>query len=137
MESRADSTALRYHVAFSNPNGSVGRISTTASATAYTTSSDYRLKENVAPITGASERVLALNPVQFSWIGSEGPLLDGFLAHEVQSVVPEAIDGEKDAVAPNGAPIYQGIDQSKLVPLLTAALQDALLRIEALEAKVN
>jgi hypothetical protein len=143
LESHAQSTSTRYHIAFSNTNGAsgapavVGKISTNAAATSYTTSSDYRLKENVVPITSAANRVLELNPVQFNWIGHEGSAVDGFLAHEVQEVVPEAIDGVKDAVDEDGNPIYQGIDQSKLVPLLTAALQDALLRIEALEAKVN
>ena len=136
LESAVDSTGARYHITFSN-GAAVGRITTNGSATAYTTSSDYRLKENVVSITGAADRVLALNPVRFNWVAHPEYSMDGFLAHEVQEVVPEAIDGEKDAVDKNENPIYQGIDQSKLVPLLTAALQEALLRIEALEAKVK
>jgi hypothetical protein len=113
----------------------VGSISVTSSATAYNTSSDYRLKEDVQPMVGASDRVLALNPVNFAW-KADGSRVDGFLAHEAQSVVPEAVTGEKDAVDAEGNPEYQGIDQSKLVPLLTAALQEALQKIETLEARV-
>lgn len=114
----------------------VGSVSVTASATAYNTSSDYRLKEDVQPMTGASERVLALKPVNFAW-KADGTRVDGFLAHEAQEVVPEAVTGEKDAVDAEGNPDYQGIDQSKLVPLLTAALQEALQKIEALEARIT
>jgi hypothetical protein len=136
IESATASTSTRYHISFSN-GAVVGRIYTSASATTYSTSSDYRLKENVVPIDDAAERVLALNPVRFNWIAHPEYSMDGFIAHEVQPIVPEAIDGEKDAVDENNNPMYQGIDQSKLVPLLTAALQEALLRIEALEAKVN
>ena len=112
----------------------VGTINVTASATSYNTSSDYRLKTDVQPMTGASDRVQALQPVNFEWL-ADGSRTDGFLAHELQAVVPEAATGTKDAVDEDGNPEYQGIDQSKLVPLLTAALQEALARIEALEAK--
>jgi hypothetical protein len=113
----------------------VGSITTTASATAYNTSSDYRLKEDWVAVADASTRVNALKPVNFAW-KVDGSRVDGFLAHEVAEVVPEAITGEKDAVDAEGKPVYQGIDQSKLVPLLTAALQEALARIETLEADV-
>jgi len=112
----------------------VGSISVTASATAYNTSSDYRLKENLAPITGAVDRVNALQPRRFNFIAEPHKIVDGFVAHEVSDIVPEAITGEKDAVDADGNPEYQGIDQSKLVPLLTAAIQELTARIEALEA---
>jgi len=115
--------------------GQVGSISITASSTAYNTSSDYRLKTDAQPMTGASARVQALNPVNFEWI-ADGTRVDGFLAHEAQAVVPEAVTGEKDAVDADGNPEYQGIDQSKLVPLLTAALQEALDEITDLKARV-
>ena len=120
---------------FSNDNGLIGYVQTSGSTTSYITSSDYRLKTDIQPMTGASDRVLALNPVNFEWISS-GERVDGFLAHEAAEVVPEAVSGEKDAVNEDGSPKYQGIDQSKLVPLLTAALQEALARIETLEADV-
>jgi hypothetical protein len=105
----------------------VGRISVTESATSYITSSDYRLKENVGPLTDALDRVKQLKPYRFNFVATPEARVDGFFAHEVAPVVPEAVSGEKDAEE------YQGMDHSKLVPLLTAALQAAILRIEALE----
>jgi hypothetical protein len=114
----------------------VGTISVTTTATAYNTSSDYRLKENVVPLTGAIDRVNQLQVHRFNFIADPEITVDGFLAHEAQEVVPECATGEKDAVNDEGNPVYQGIDQSKLVPLLTAALQEAIGRIETLEAKV-
>jgi len=122
-------------VQFYNDSNGVGSISVSGSTTAYNTSSDYRLKTDVQPMTGASERVQALNPVNFEWI-SEGTRVDGFLAHEAQAVVPESVTGTKDAVDADGNPDYQGIDQSKLVPLLTAALREALTKIDSLEARI-
>ena len=77
-----------------------------------------------------------LAPKRFNFIVDADTTVDGFLAHEVQTVVPEAITGEKDAVDSDNNPVYQGIDQSKLVPLLTAALQEAVAKIEVLETKV-
>jgi hypothetical protein len=139
IETIAASTALRYHIIFANGNGIVGSISTNASATAFNTSSDYRLKENIEPISNASHRVSLLNPVRFNWIADPGgPVVDGFIAHEVQSVVPEAITGQKDEVNPeDGKPVFQGIDQSKLVPLLAAALKEAIGEIADLKARVS
>jgi hypothetical protein len=115
----------------------VGTISVTTTATAYNTSSDYRLKENVVPLTGAADRVNQLQVHRFNFIADPDKTVDGFLAHEAQAVVPECVTGEKDAVDENGNPVYQGIDQSKLVPLLTAALQEALAEIENLKARVT
>ena len=116
-------------------NNLIGYISCTSTSTAYITSSDYRLKEDWQPMTGATERVKALKPVNFAW-KLNGSRVDGFLAHEAQAVVPEAVTGEKDAVDAEGNPEYQGIDQAKLVPLLTAALQEALAKIDDLTARV-
>ena len=132
-----NSTAARYQITFYNPNGLVGRIETSGSTTYYVTSSDYRLKENVVGVTGASARVQQLNPVRFNFIADPDTTVDGFLAHELAEVVPEAVSGEKDAVDAEGNPEYQGIDQSKLVPLLTAALQEALAKIDDLTARVS
>lgn len=114
----------------------VGTISVTTTATAYNTSSDYRLKENLVPIANAIERVKLLQPYRFNFKSEPNTTVDGFVAHEVAAVVPEMVTGEKDAVDENGEPVYQGIDQSKLVPLLTAALQEAIARIEVLEASL-
>jgi hypothetical protein len=155
----ATATTSTAAVGFVNPNGSVGNISISGSTTSYNTSSDYRLKTDAQPLTGASARVQALNPVNFEWIAS-GDRVDGFLAHEAQAVVPESVTGTKDAtcteeyeVTPavldaagnvvteavmgtRSVPKYQSIDQSKLVPLLTAALQEALTKIDDMETRL-
>ena len=80
---------------------------------------------------------MALRPSRFNFINSPEQTIDGFLAHEAQEVVPEAVTGEKDAVDEEGNPDYQSIDQAKLVPLLTAALQEALTKIEDLETRLS
>ena len=123
--------SLRYNGA------QVGSISVTASATAYNTSSDYRLKENVVNLSGAIDRVKLLKPSRFNFIADPDTTVDGFVAHEVSDIVPEAVHGEKDAVDADGNPEYQGIDQSKLVPLLTAALKEALTKIDSLETRIT
>jgi len=131
------STSTRYHQSFSNPNGVVGSISTNGSATSFNTSSDYRLKENVVDITDGITRVNQLQVHRFNFIADPDTTVDGFIAHEAQAVVPECVTGTKDEVDDEGNPVYQGIDQSKLVPLLTAALQEALAEIESLKARVT
>ncbi len=113
-----------------------GYIYVTSTGTTYNTLSDYRLKENVVPLTGAFDRVMQLPVHRFNFVSDPDSTVDGFLAHEAQSVVPEAVIGQKDAVDENGKPVYQGIDQSKLVPLLTAALQEAITKIDALESRI-
>ena len=126
----------------------VGTIKCTTTATQYNTSSDYRLKENAIAISDGITRLKTLKPYRFNFIDNPNQTVDGFFAHEV-TAVPEAVTEEKDAVitqsmidsgdAPDGEvgdPIYQQIDQSKLVPLLTAALQESILKIETLETKV-
>jgi len=115
----------------------VGNIAVTTTATAYNTSSDYRLKENVVSLTGAVERLNQLQVHRFNFLADPAKTVDGFIAHEAQAVVPECVTGNKDAVDEDGKPIYQGIDQSKLVPLLTAALQEAVAKIETLEARLT
>ena len=132
--SQSDSTSSSIHLYFRNPNGFVGNISTSGTATAYNTSSDYRLKENVVAISGATERLKQLKPSRFNFIADADTTVDGFLAHEVADIVPEAITGTKDAVDADGNPEYQGIDQSKLVPLLVATIQELEARIAALES---
>ena len=128
-------------IEFDNATGSlVGRITINSGTTAYVTSSDYRLKENVADMTGATTRLKQLKPKRFNWIADDtNTLIDGFLAHEVSGVVPEAVAGEKDAVHPEGHHEAgeidpQGIDHSKLVPLLVKTIQELEARITILEA---
>jgi hypothetical protein len=135
--SRNSGTGSYGHMVFYNDNGNVGNITTSGSATAYNTSSDYRLKENVAAVTDGITRLQQLKPSRFNFIADPDHTVDGFIAHEAQAVVPECVTGEKDAVDADGNPVYQGIDQSKLVPLLTAALQEAIAKIESLEARLT
>jgi hypothetical protein len=165
------------HLKFFNGNGAVGSIFTNGSGTTYSTSSDYRLKENVTYDFDATSRLKQLKPSRFNFIADADTTVDGFLAHEVSSIVPEAIGGTKDAteditdvvlnadgtvnsdgvsqsdwtagksegtyandttwVASKTVPKYQGIDQSKLVPLLTKALQEQQATIEALTARIT
>ena len=145
---------------FRNGNGVVGFIQTNGTGTSYSTGSDYRLKENVSSISDGITRLKQLKPSRFNFIADADKTLDGFLAHEAQAVVPEAVTGTKDALKvwkehekdelPDGVsvgdnkldgdgntiPEIQAIDQAKLVPLLTAALQEAIAKIETLETKV-
>lgn len=137
-----DTSASQSMVIFGNTNNdAVGSIATSGSATTYNTSSDYRLKQDITPMTGALAKVALLKPVNYKWKfdGSDG---EGFIAHELAEVCPNAVTGEKDAVNEDGNPIHQGIDTSFLVATLTAAIQEqqALItsltsRIAALEAK--
>jgi hypothetical protein len=151
-------------ILFRRSGSGVGSISVTTSSTSYNTSSDYRLKENIADITGAIARVKQLAPKRFNFIADpDDTTVDGFLAHEAQTVVPEAVTGTHngletwtqreidDGEAPDGTsagdnkldedgntiPEMQGIDQSKLVPLLTAALKEAITKIETLETEMT
>ena len=128
-------TSINDAILFRNPNGDVGRITTSGSSTSYNTSSDYRLKENLVAISDGITRLKTLKPYRFNFIKTPDTTVDGFLAHEV-TAVPEATTGTKDEVDSDNNPVYQGIDQSKLVPLLTAALQEAITKIETLEAEV-
>ena len=111
-------------------------ISISSGVVSYNTTSDYRLKENEVAISDGITRLKLLKPYRFNYKNNPSKTMDGFFAHEVTPAVPEAIKGTKDAVYPNGDLKTQGIDQSKLVPLLTAALQEAIAKIETLETKV-
>lgn len=122
------------HMNFANTNGVIGSISTNGTTTAYNTTSDYRVKTDLKPID--NELLMNLRPVDFEWT-TDGTRSMGFLAHELQSVIPDAVTGEKDAVDENGNQVLQGVDYSKVVPLLTSALQGALMKIEELEQRIN
>ena len=126
---------IQYHTGSSGNTNGVGGISCNASSVTYATSSDYRLKENAVSISDGITRLKTLKPYRFNFTADTSTTVDGFFAHEV-TAVPEAITGTKDEVDSNGDPKYQGIDQSKLVPLLVAALQEAVAKIETLETKV-
>ena len=138
LETKADDTNARFHIAFTNANGTVGNIQTGNSTTSYQTTSDYRLKENVVNLTNATARLAQLQPRRFNFIADGADsTIDGFLAHEVATVVPEAVSGQKDATKVdndgNTVPEYQSMDASKLVPLLVATIQELEARITALE----
>jgi hypothetical protein len=186
LNRNADGATANFQLSGTN----CGSIRVSPNATSYVTSSDYRLKENVVALDDAADRLLQLRPVRFNFVGAAETVVDGFIAHEAQEVVPEAVCGSKDEMEDIGniydsdgnlieenvpepspealatrssrsvidagdegegstreartyrwektetVPVYQGIDQGKIVPLLTAALQEAVLRIEALEAKL-
>jgi len=140
LELQGANTAGTYAAAiFRDGNGTdCGSIDINASGntTAYTTSSDYRLKENITEITDGITRVKKLNPSRFNFIADPDRIVDGFIAHEVQGIVPEAVSGEKDAVNEDGKPEYQGVDYGRITPLLTAALKEAIEKIEMLEARI-
>ena len=132
-DTRADASSSA-SFSFKRQGTQVGTISTTTSATAYNTSSDYRLKENVAPMQNALDTVAQLNPVTYTW-KADGSAGQGFIAHELQAVVPDCVTGTKDAVDAEGNPQYQGVDTSFLVATLVKAIQELTARVAELEAK--
>jgi hypothetical protein len=113
-----------------------GTVTTNGTTVAYNTSSDYRLKENVQPMQNALSIVAQLNPVTYTW-KSDGSDGQGFIAHELQALVPDCVVGEKDAIDVDGNPVYQGIDTSFLVATLTAAIQEQQTLITALTARIT
>jgi hypothetical protein len=125
--SNGDAVQFRYN------GNTVGSVSVTSSATAYNTSSDYRLKNTIAPMTGALAKVALLKPCTYKW-NSDGSDGEGFIAHELAEVCPQAVSGEKDAVDADGNPQYQGIDVSFLVATLTAAIQELKAEFDAYKA---
>ena len=129
-------TAKAIRFLTSHYGGERGYIGVTLGGTSYNSSSDYRMKQDVVDLTGAIDRVKSFKPRRFKWKEDPTYTVDGFLAHEASTVVPESVDGEKDAVDSKGDPKYQVMDNSKLVPVLTAALKEAIAKIEILEAKV-
>jgi hypothetical protein len=116
-------------------DGTSGTIGQTVSSVSYNTSSDYRLKENITPMTGALAKVQALKPVTYTW-KIDGANGQGFIAHELQEVVPECVTGEKDAVNENGSIKAQGVDTSFLVATLTAAIQELKAELDSVKAEL-
>ena len=126
------SSGTRYFASFRINNSTKGNITSTGSVMVYGGTSDYRLKENVVNLTGATDRLKQLRPKRFNFIG-DTEIVDGFLAHEVDAVVPVAVVGEKDAVDENGEVDAQQMDNGLLVPLLVATIQELEARLTALE----
>jgi hypothetical protein len=125
----SDGTAIFFQRGGTN----VGSIGVNSSSTSFNTSSDYRLKENVVYDWDATTRLKQLKPARFNFIADADTTVDGFLAHEAQAVVPECATGTHNEVDDDGAAVMQGIDQSKLVPLLVKTIQELEARITALE----
>jgi len=134
MEFSTSSGGAHYAATFRNGNGLVGSIVTGGSTTVFNTSSDYRLKENVQPMQDALGKIAQLNPVTYTW-KVDGSAGQGFIAHELQAVVPDCVTGEKDAVDAEGNPQYQGVDTSFLVATLVKAIQELTARVAQLEAQ--
>jgi len=148
QNNRATGSIAGEQISFCDDTGTQrGKITNTTATTTYHTSSDYRLKENEVLISDGIERIKQLKPYKFSWKHIPNKIVDGFFAHEVENLVEDCVDGIKDRVVTKedhdkgdyldkeiGTEIHQMIDHSKLVPLLVAALQEAIGRIEALEA---
>lgn len=130
---RATSTSNSFVLDFRNAASTVGYIAYNNTTVTYATSSDYRLKNTIAPMTGALAKVALLKPCTYKWNadGSDG---EGFIAHELAEVVPQAVTGQKDAVDEEGNPKYQGIDTSFLVATLTAAIQELKAEFDAYKA---
>ena len=131
---KTGATNSQKHISFRNPNGEVGQIVTGSNSTTYDTTSDYRLKENEVAISDGITRLKTLKPYKFNFKNTPSEILDGFYAHEVMTVVPQAVNGEKDEVDSNGDPKYQGIDHSMIVPLIVAAVKELITKVESLEA---
>lgn len=112
-----------------------GYISVNSTGTTYNTLSDYRLKEKVKPQVDALSKVLSLKPVSFTWKDSK-KADEGFIAHELQAVIPGAVQGKKDELDDEGNPRYQGVDQARIVSVLVAAIQELNAKVEALEAQL-
>jgi hypothetical protein len=133
---RSSTSNISTVLGFENGNSSVGSITHGSGGTNFNTTSDHRLKENVEDMTGAIDRVKLLLPKRFNFIADSDTTVDGFLAHEAQTVVAEAVIGTHNEVDDDGNPVMQGIDQAKIVPLLTGALKEAIAKIEELEARI-
>jgi hypothetical protein len=128
-------TASTNMIVFRNGNGNVGSITTSGTATSYNTGSDYRLKHDVEPMTSGLATLAALNPVTYKWNADDSDG-EGFIAHELAEVIPLAVTGEKNAVDADGNPVHQGVDYSKIVVHLVAAIQELSAKNDALEARL-
>jgi len=131
---RADTSDVSIIISMKNASSQVGRIEHDNTSAALVSGSDYRLKENDVAISDGIARLKQLRPIRFNWKSEPSRTVDGFFAHEISSIVPEAVSGEKDAVDSDGNIIIQGISKERLVPLIVAAVQELISKVEALEA---
>lgn len=133
---RIDSTVLKF-INFYYGISNVGQIVTGGTNVLYQSNSDYRLKENVTGMTGALDRVSQLKPSRYNFISHPETQVDGFMAHELQEVVPQAVSGQKDEMNEDGTPKYQGVDHSQIVPLLVGAIKELKAEIEELKKQIK
>jgi hypothetical protein len=133
--SKGDNT-LNEYIAFARNGVKTGAISNNSTGTAYVTTSDYRLKSNVSPLTNGLYTVNLMNPVNFTWNSTEASD-SGFIAHELQSIVPGAVTGQKDELTPDGTPEYQGVDTSMLVCYMVSAIKELASRVSQLESQMS
>ena len=136
LQSYQNTTSSVSHLWFRNTNGVVGSVTTSGSLTSYNVSSDYRLKENITSLTGALAKITQLKPSVYNYKTDPATKIQGFIAHELQAVIPHAVTGDKDAIDDDGKPVYQGLDASFLIPYLTAAIQEQQSTITALTARI-
>jgi hypothetical protein len=129
-------SGVYYLVNFGAAGTSVGSINSNGSSTTYLTTSDYRLKENVQPMTGALAKILSLNPVTYTW-KSTGQPSQGFIAHELQAIIPDAVSGAKDDLDEEGNPRYQGVDTSFVVATLVASVKELTALVTQLQTEIN
>ena len=120
-------------ISFSRSGVLIGSVGLATAGVSFNTTSDYRLKTAIKPLSCAVKRLKQLRALRYEFISQQGHELDGFLAHEVADVVPEAVTGTKDGIDEQGLPVWQQLDQTRLIPLLVAALQEVLIRLETLE----
>ena len=133
----ATTTSTRALQEYYNPNGNVGSISISGSLTTYNVSSDRRLKENIAPLTTGLASVLSLKPSQYNYKADPTTLIQGFIADELQSVVPHAVTGVANGIDKNGKPVYQGVDVSFLIPFLVSAIQELKAELDSVKAELQ
>jgi hypothetical protein len=124
-----------YFQYFGASTTAVGTIASNGSTTSYNTSSDYRLKHDVQPLTSGLATIASLKPTAYKW-NADNSYGEGFIAHELQAVIPQAVTGEKDAVNDDGSIKPQGVDYSKIVVHLVAAIQELTTKLEAAEARI-
>jgi hypothetical protein len=139
LHARTGSSTYGNVARFNDQSGfQIGAITYNGSAgVSYATTSDYRLKENIEEISDSISRVKKLKPCRFNFTAEKNRVVDGFIAHEVQKVVPEAVHGKKDALQEDGSIDAQTLEVSRLIPVLTKALQEAIIKIEELELRIQ
>ena len=119
-------------IVFSDAGSTVGSISGTSTGTTYSTTSDRRLKDNIEPIADATDKLMDMKPVTHTWIDNpDDPQVHGFIAQEMQEVVPEAVSGDAESDE------MMSMDYGRITPVIVAALQDALKEIKELKTRID